>query len=348
MDSHQWRDQQQPPNSALTLFACEPGSNANTTLQSPAPAAVPRVGGYFSLAQWQELELQALIYKHMIAGVSVPMELILPIKRSILTASQYYHHQSQLFQHYQPSLIQTGYWGRSAIDPEPGRCRRTDGKKWRCSREVVAGQKYCERHVHRGRNRSRKHVEIPTHTAGGVKSTLSSPLPPVMNKESYATHAGSSPPLNIPPLNQRSPNGKTADHIIPESKGKTGSHVLRRFFDDWPRTQEEEHNTSNSMSSPSTSTTQLSISIPTNPSSDFSLKLSTGNAELHGLGSGCSKDTKDERLQPSNWCGWVHHGEASMGGPLAEALRSSTSTPSPASVLQKLNGSVSETSSIST
>ncbi|KAL0278045.1 UNVERIFIED_CONTAM: Growth-regulating factor 3, partial [Sesamum radiatum] len=51
--------------------------------------------------------------------------------------------------------------GRAAMDPEPGRCRRTDGKKWRCSRDVVAGQKYCERHMHRGRNRSRKPVEIP-------------------------------------------------------------------------------------------------------------------------------------------------------------------------------------------
>jgi len=59
-------------------------------------------------------------------------------------------------------VLQSGYWGRGAMDPEPGRCRRTDGKKWRCSRDVVAGQKYCERHMHRGRNRSRKPVELPT------------------------------------------------------------------------------------------------------------------------------------------------------------------------------------------
>lgn len=70
------------------------------------------------------------------------------------------------------SVMQSGYWGRGSMDPEPGRCRRTDGKKWRCSRDVVAGQKYCERHVHRGRNRSRKPVEIPTpsttYSVGGV------------------------------------------------------------------------------------------------------------------------------------------------------------------------------------
>src|ERR1044072_6014537 len=56
------------------------------------------------------------------------------------------------------------------IDPEPGRCRRTDGKKWRCSKEAYPDSKYCERHMHRGKNRSRKPVEVlktttPTTTA---------------------------------------------------------------------------------------------------------------------------------------------------------------------------------------
>ena len=46
------------------------------------------------------------------------------------------------------------------VDPEPGRCRRTDGKKWRCSKEAYPDSKYCERHMHRGRNRSRKPVEL--------------------------------------------------------------------------------------------------------------------------------------------------------------------------------------------
>lgn len=45
------------------------------------------------------------------------------------------------------------------FDPEPGRCRRTDGKKWRCSKDAHSDSKYCERHMHRGRNRSRKPVE---------------------------------------------------------------------------------------------------------------------------------------------------------------------------------------------
>ncbi|KAK9988178.1 hypothetical protein SO802_028417 [Lithocarpus litseifolius] len=45
------------------------------------------------------------------------------------------------------------------MDPEPGRCRRIDGKKLRCSKNVVPDQKYCERHMHRGRQHSRKPVE---------------------------------------------------------------------------------------------------------------------------------------------------------------------------------------------
>jgi len=50
------------------------------------------------------------------------------------------------------------------VDPEPGRCRRTDGKKWRCSKDAYLDSKYCERHMHRGRNRSRKPVESQTIT----------------------------------------------------------------------------------------------------------------------------------------------------------------------------------------
>ena len=48
----------------------------------------------------------------------------------------------------------------SSTDPEPGRCKRTDGKKWRCSRDVAPDYKYCERHLHRGCPHSRKPVEV--------------------------------------------------------------------------------------------------------------------------------------------------------------------------------------------
>ena len=62
------------------------------------------------------------------------------------------------------------------IDPEPGRCRRTDGKKWRCSKEAFPDSKYCERHMHRGKNRSRKPVEVlKTTTTTSSSSTTTNP-----------------------------------------------------------------------------------------------------------------------------------------------------------------------------
>ncbi|CAL9174133.1 unnamed protein product, partial [Musa hybrid cultivar] len=393
--------------------------------------------GYFTLAQWQELELQALIYKYMIAGVSVPLELILPIKRSLLSASPYYHHP-ELYQHLQPScnyywpflcvlfmhylfclefarssivvhlilakiwfccllrllrnlslLLSSFYhvldlllhvfdlyvfffpvmqgvsWGRCSVDPEPGRCRRTDGKKWRCSREVVVGQKYCERHVHRGRNRSRKHVEIPTPTSlNGLKTGVSSP-PPECAQHNHFDLSGS---RDILPLSQRyhlhlsventrtvtvgrSFQSNCSNFFLKELQdSKPEGYVLQRFFDEWPRSQQESDDGLNYTSHPA-STTHLSMSLPGNQSSDFSLKLSTGNnGEKQRPEEGSSNGGEDGRVvRPSNnWSGWGHHGEeASMGGPLAEALRSAASTQSPTSVLHKPNGSVSETSSIS-
>lgn len=58
------------------------------------------------------------------------------------------------------------------MDPEPGRCRRTDGKKWRCGKDVVPDQKYCERHMHRGRGRSRKLVEASEISSESVPVNL--------------------------------------------------------------------------------------------------------------------------------------------------------------------------------
>ncbi|XP_052171417.1 growth-regulating factor 4-like isoform X2 [Diospyros lotus] len=104
----------------------------------------------FTAAQWQELEHQALIYKYLVAGLPVPPDLVLPIRRSFESIAARFFHQS--------SLGYSSYYGKK-IDPEPGRCRRTDGKKWRCSKDAYPDSKYCERHMHRGRNRSRKPVE---------------------------------------------------------------------------------------------------------------------------------------------------------------------------------------------
>lgn len=36
------------------------------------------------------------------------------------------------------------------------RCKRTDGKKWRCKKEVLPDQKYCAQHINRGKVRLEK------------------------------------------------------------------------------------------------------------------------------------------------------------------------------------------------
>ncbi|CAK7352478.1 unnamed protein product [Dovyalis caffra] len=128
----------------------------------------------FTASQWQELEHQALIYKYMVSGIPIPPDLLFTIKRggcleSSLSSKLY---PRQPPPHFAWSCFQMGL-GRK-IDPEPGRCRRTDGKKWRCSKEAYPDSKYCERHMHRGKNRSRKPVEVATQTQSTTAPTVSS------------------------------------------------------------------------------------------------------------------------------------------------------------------------------
>ncbi|VVB02304.1 unnamed protein product [Arabis nemorensis] len=104
-----------------------------------------------------------------------------------------------------------------------------------------------------------------------------------------------------------------------------GGHILRHFFDDWPRSEAD------NSSSPMSSATCLSISMPGNSSSDVSLKLSTGNEE-----EGRTNNNGRDQQNMSWWSGGgANHNHHHMGGPLAEALRSSSSS-SPTSVLHQL------------
>ncbi|KAL2327260.1 hypothetical protein Fmac_020687 [Flemingia macrophylla] len=112
----------------------------------------------FTPSQWQELEHQALIYKYMASGITIPPDLLFTIKRSYFDSPLSSRLLPSQPQHFGWNYLQMGL-GRK-IDPEPGRCRRTDGKKWRCSKEAYPDSKYCERHMHRGKNRSRKPVEV--------------------------------------------------------------------------------------------------------------------------------------------------------------------------------------------
>ncbi|XP_047308741.1 growth-regulating factor 6-like [Impatiens glandulifera] len=120
----------------------------------------------FTAIQWQELEHQALIYKYMIYGIPIPPDLLFNVR----TAYQTPPHPHPLHMiGWNSFQMGGGNYGRK-IDPEPGRCRRTDGKKWRCSKEAYPDSKYCERHMHRGRNHSRKQEPSTTTTASSKPS----------------------------------------------------------------------------------------------------------------------------------------------------------------------------------
>ncbi|KAJ8532751.1 hypothetical protein K7X08_015640 [Anisodus acutangulus] len=243
---------------AIPLFVSEPTklSAYNTVSADSTLTATkfPRMGSsYFSLDQWQELELQALIYRHMLAGAPVPHELLHLVKKSLINSTPYYNlpQHFQQYHHYQQALLQTGYWGRTNMDPEPGRCRRTDGKKWRCSRDVVSGHKYCERHVHRGRNRSRKPVDITTTAAprGGDTASMGDGNTTMAGHGSTPQFALSGPAaasIDLLHLNRR-PSESVIEKKGPmeaqndvSKDGKSSGQILRHFFDDWPTQQLQE------------------------------------------------------------------------------------------------------------
>ncbi|KAK9755993.1 hypothetical protein RND81_01G065400 [Saponaria officinalis] len=112
-------------------------------------------GVAFTGKQCEELEKQVLTFRYLMSGVAVPPALMSSVITSSASSnsSLFPHHQ----QHHLPigsSYFQVGY-GRK-IDPEPGRCKRTDGKKWRCSKEAHQDSKYCEKHMHRSKSKAKK------------------------------------------------------------------------------------------------------------------------------------------------------------------------------------------------
>ncbi|CAH2078102.1 unnamed protein product [Thlaspi arvense] len=151
-------------------------------------------GAAFSEAQWQELERQRNIYKYMMASVPVPSELLTPFPKNMPNTNNQDGKISLAFSLEQllqiPVIVSflvtcgldlllsltvavakggslklgiASNASNNSGDMEPWRCKRTDGKKWRCSRNVIPDQKYCERHTHKSRPRSRKHVESSSH-----------------------------------------------------------------------------------------------------------------------------------------------------------------------------------------
>ncbi|URE25050.1 QLQ [Musa troglodytarum] len=170
----------------------------------------------FTFMQLQELEHQALIYKYMAAGLPVPVQLVLPIWKSVAASS---------FDHYSyPSCCSDGLRSlcldyRNIMVPVPGRCRRSDGKKWRCSRDVVPNQKYCERHMHRGRNRPRKPVEAGATTSITATSTqLSITVPAVGRQLTADANTGISGGSRVSPPGQRLSHARVLQNDAAEGR----------------------------------------------------------------------------------------------------------------------------------
>ncbi|AET02157.1 growth-regulating factor 4 [Medicago truncatula] len=130
-------------------------------------------------AQRRELDHQVFIFNHFAYNLPLPYYLL----QFPSNMSEYSRRGSDYV---------------TMVDQEPHRCRRTDGKKWRCGKDTVPNQKYCERHMHRGRNRSRKLVEtsqlnspLKTNPSGGgkshaklvpnIKSSVSNPNPLIIH-----------------------------------------------------------------------------------------------------------------------------------------------------------------------
>ncbi|XP_073306395.1 growth-regulating factor 7-like isoform X2 [Primulina huaijiensis] len=145
------------------------------------------VRGPFTPSQWMELEHQALIYKYITANVPIPSYLLNPIRKALESAG------FSTFSGLRSNALGWGAFhiGYPNTDPEPGRCRRTDGKKWRCSKDAVTDQKYCERHMNRGRHRSRKPVEGQSgHSASGITNTNVKPTPIISSASASVVPAG--------------------------------------------------------------------------------------------------------------------------------------------------------------
>ncbi|PPS15707.1 hypothetical protein GOBAR_AA04877 [Gossypium barbadense] len=269
-------------------------------------------GGPFTSSQWMELEHQALIYKYMTANVPIPSTLLIPIRKALDSAG---------FSSFSGGLLRpnTVGWGAFHLgfsnntDPEPGRCRRTDGKKWRCSRDAVADQKYCERHMNRGRHRSRKPVEgqsgpsvvgpnggngesnsltiAQQQTAGESNLSHSGPLNWLLNKESIGERMHDTAPGNefgvVSSESLLNPSHKSYSLIKCINFGcsqdldsqETESHrSVRQFFDGWPKTQSDCSSIFLPEADVQSDRTQLSISMPM-ALSDFMSSTSSPNNE---------------------------------------------------------------------
>ncbi|XP_027336580.1 growth-regulating factor 9-like isoform X2 [Abrus precatorius] len=185
-----------------------------------AAHSAPQPINHVMITETQRLELdhQVFIFNHLVSNLPLPQS----------------HHHLVQFPTNMSEYSHLGFDYGNMVDPEPHRCRRTDGKKWRCSKHVVPDQKYCERHMHRGRNRSRKPVETshansplgakPSTKLHTKKTEVEVSNPNLLGDTSSSTASRSPSIVNCPSANNR-PNNieSSADYLATFSSASMAS-----------------------------------------------------------------------------------------------------------------------------
>ncbi|KAL7147278.1 hypothetical protein ABFS83_06G097500 [Erythranthe nasuta] len=302
----------------------------------------------FTCVQWKELERQAMIYKYMISSVPVPLDLLFP-PPIIINSSTPPPPPPNI---YSPAVLYNNNVSRYSKtgDLEPGRCKRTDGKKWRCSRDVAPTQKYCDRHLHRGRPRSRKPVETTSTTLplnNNNNNIILNPhkkirtshhqinVPPNPNPNPNSnSNANANEPLLFfsPPKSDLANRGLVLNDVVLE--GKEGFSDYRPIFhEDYSRVFCNQNFSPPQIEVPNNGFIDAWSSID-----DYNLNSSSNgcgsNLNVQSLNNGDLSPTSlnlsiGSRVKESAWF--------AGGGPLGEALSSpaATTVSSPSGVLQR-------------
>ncbi|KAE8735315.1 growth-regulating factor 5-like isoform X2 [Hibiscus syriacus] len=204
----------------------------------------------FTATQWEELEHQALIFKYVVSGIPIPPDLLFSIKRSCLNTRLFSRQPPPPHPHVGWNCFQVGL-GRK-VDPEPGRCRRTNGKKWRCSKEAYPDSKFCERHMHRGKKRSRKPAEVSTGTSSSTRANPSLSfmdyrrnsyvygVKEEVDSHAHAVFSGASMDNSwqLTPLTTSSSSSKQNEYSYLKLQNNKdvgeAQKTVHRFIDEWP------------------------------------------------------------------------------------------------------------------
>ncbi|KAM7516961.1 hypothetical protein LguiA_006544 [Lonicera macranthoides] len=285
--------------STLPYYNNHPSSAYARNTASGYGSSMHGVRGPFTPSQWMELEHQALIYKYITANAPVPPNLLFPIRKALESAGFSCFPGS----HLRPNALGWGafHLGFSNTDPEPGRCRRTDGKKWRCSRDAVVDQKYCERHMNRGRHRSRKPVE-------GQSGQSSASRPPTAAANKVLPPSSSTPPPAEVPSGSASNSLSLSHHhqqlnnLHPGPRPSECSNLSRSFMNKANGGEKIQETSGLSMISPTIGLKRDHFSIPKQPNlykpssqSEFGLVCSNSLLNpLHKTYQDLNRETKSQ------------------------------------------------------